>query len=320
MNKNEHFAIFKNDFSQAASATERASIFLKLIYYSLERPVADFFIRKKLKTYSVPEYILNYVDLFLKNEGGMFKKYAYALCNRLSEIRNSLVLVPGIGYGRNMLQLAAWRPKKIIAFDLYEYKEEWDFLKRTIKEKFDVEVIFLKGDFGILDDNLVGSFDFIITDGVWEHVKNLPVFLADSKKFLKNGGIYYASFGPLWWGPGGDHVNWGEKEYFNHLLFSEEKYVEEFNKRFKQEKIAEDSSEGAFLVEQKLFSFLKVEDYLNDLREAGFKKELCYAKISQRMLSLMKGNQNLFLKLNGKNVPLFDRFCKGLYLWLKLDK
>jgi len=300
MNENKHLAILKYDFSQAANAMKRTEIFLKLICYSFERPVVDFFIRRKLEDYFVPAEILNYVDLFLKNEGGMFKKYAYALCNCLSpkSIRNSSVLVPGVGYGNNMFQLAAWRPKKIVAFDLYEYKEEWDFLKEKIKEKFDVEVIFLKGGFEILDSDLINSFDFIITDGVWEHVKNLPEFLADSKKFLKNGGIYYASFGPLWWGPGGDHMSWGKKQYFNHVLFSGEEYVEEFNKRFKQGRIVEDYSEITFLVDQNLFSFLRVEDYLNDLKEAGFKKELCYAKISQDALYLMKENAKLIYPSN----------------------
>jgi len=320
MNKNEHLAIFKQDYLEGAGLIKHASVFLKLIYYSLQRPAADFFIRKKLKNYSVPEQILNYVNLFLNNEGGMFKSYIYKLCNRFSPLKNSSVLIPGIGYGRNLFQVAARRPKKIVAFDLYEYSEEWEYLQKEFKEKFGVESIFLKGGFEALDRNWLNSFDFIITEAVLEHTKDIPRFLADSRNFLKNRGIFYASFGPLWWGPGGDHLDWGEKELFNQILLSEDEYRKRFNEKFGTEKLTDDSAEGAFLVDKKLFSFLKVDDYLNNLREAGFKKELAYAKISQKAFSLMEENPNLFSELNNKNVPIFDKFCGGLFLWLRLNK
>lgn len=321
MEKNKHYEIFKQDYSEGVNSLDRALVFLKRAYYSLERPLADFFIRKKLKKNSVPERIFDYIDLFLNNEGGMFKSYIYDACDRFSPIENSSVLIPGIGYGRNLLQVAAHRPKRIVAFDLYEYREEWDFLKKEFKEKFGVDSVFLKGGFEALDEKWLNSFDFVITEGVLEHTRDIPGFLADSKKFLKDGGIFYASFGPLWWGPGGDHLNWGEKELFNQVLLSKEEYKKRFDEKFKQEKLTDDSAEGAFLVDKKLFSFLKVDEYLGDLERAGgFEKELAYAKISRKAMSLLEENPDLARRLDGGNVPLFDRFCGGLFLWLKLRK
>lgn len=320
MESNEHFAVLEDDYSQAVNPLKRLTILLKLTFYLFARPISDFLIRKRLIKYGVPEFLFDYIDLFLRNEGGMFKQYAYGLCDKLSPLRNSAVLVPGIGYGRNLFQLARWRPKIIVAFDLYKYQNEWAFLKKEIKEKFGVEVLFLKGGFEALDKNLANSFDFIITDAVLEHISDLPSFAANAKKFLKNGGVFYASFGPLWYGPEGDHVSWGKENLFDHLLLSEESYGKQFQEKFEESKIITDSCESAFMIKERLFSFLAVDEYIQILEEAGFRKAIAYAKIPSKVLKLKKEKPDLFRLLDKRGLPVFDRFASGLYLWLRLSE
>lgn len=154
----------------------------------------------------------------------MFKKTIYRKCEKFLPIKNAFVLSPGIGWGKNLITLATFKPKKIVAFDLFEFKEEQDFLRDLLKEKFDLEVEFYKGDFESLPEKYRNSFDGVITKAVLEHVKDLPKFLEDMNKFLKKGGIFYGSFGPIWYGAGGDHVGWGEKGLFYHLLADQEEY------------------------------------------------------------------------------------------------
>jgi SAM-dependent methyltransferase len=316
-NLNEHIKILNNDYKEAFSLMKIIKISLKLSYYRFSRTAANFFIKKSLKEYLANDLVFNKIDRFLLNEGGMFKKYAYGLCNQLVKMEDAKILVPGVGYGRNIFQLAAFKPKFILAFDLYEYKEEWKYLSEKLN-KMGIEIIFIKGDFDNLPTKYQNSFDLIISDAVLEHVKNLPEFLKKSKSFLKKDGLFYASFGPIWYGPGGDHIDWGKGRKYDHLLLSEAEYQKQFQERFENKQFCEiDSCEGKWMVEKKLFSYLKAEDYLKIFKAVGFRKNLLFAKISTEAFSLLKSDKNLWRKLNQINAPFFDRFCSGFYLWMK---
>ncbi len=311
--------IFEDDYVQATGFFRKLLIKFKEIYYFFQRPLMDFFIRKHLKKLNIPEFFFTKIDYFLKNEGGMFKKYVYKKCDKFYGFKDSKVLVPGVGYGKNMFQLAAFKPKKIIAFDLYDYRKEWSFLKNKIKNKFGVEVEFFKGNFDSIPEEHKKSFDLIITDAVLEHVNNLPLFIKNSKVFLKKGGIFYASFGPLWYGPCGDHLGWKGLDVFNHLLLDKKEYMAKVNELSNDGKLMRiDSYNPNFMFENNLFSYLKVENYFNFFLSAGFKKILAYASIPSRSFCLSKECPVIFKELDKKNFPVFDRFCKGLYFWLKL--
>lgn len=318
MQKSKHFNGLDGDYSEAANLFKKTIIFCKLFYYFLERPIADFFLRKLLKKYLVINPLFNRVDKFLLNEGGMFKEYVYGICSKFYPLKNSVVLVPGAGYGKNMLQLAAFKPKTIFAFDLYDYDEEWRYASKIAKENFGTEIKFFKGDFDVMPKNLFGSFDFIISDAVLEHVKNLSIFAEFSYKFLKPGGIFYASYGPIWYGPGGDHIPREGKEIYNHLLLNKDEYDIRFKSQFKDKQPEEiDSCEGRLLVEENLFSYLKADDYLKILEKENFSKLLIFSKIFTDAISLLKSDSHIWDKLDKIGVPVFDRFSSGFYLWMK---
>ncbi|MBI5401670.1 class I SAM-dependent methyltransferase [Candidatus Wolfebacteria bacterium] len=315
--KQNHFQTLLKDFNESQTGLSSLIIKAKLVYYFFKRPIGDFILRWRLKNIINSPPVKNF-DRFLLDEGGMFKDYSYYLCNKIHFIKDSAILVAGTGYGKNLFQLARRKPKVIVAFDLYEYREEWEYLIKKIKESFGVDVLFFKGDFSAVPQKYYNYFDFIISDAVLEHVKNLGDFMENSRKFLKKDGIFYASFGPLWYGPGGDHITLKDGGIYNHLILSSVEYKKRFSDSFG--KIDNDSCEGAFLVKEKLFSYLKVSDYFDIFQKTGFEKISAYAKISKSALFLLDSNKSLASVLDKNNVPKFDRFCSGIYLWMKLKK
>ena len=314
----DHFETLRRDFEDSRNSLRRLIIKAKLVYYFFWRPIANVLLRYRLRQQIVADSLFKNIDRLLWDEGGMHKEYVYSICNNLRAIKDSSVLVPGVGYGRNLCQLARWRPKIIVAFDLFEYREEWEYLAKKISDEFAVEVLFFKGDFSAILSKYFNYFDFIISDAVLEHVNNLKSFTDSSRKYLKKDGIFYASFGPLWYGPGGDHVALNDKSIYDHLILSPEEYEKQFRASFGE--INEDSCDGAFLAKAKLFSFLRADEYFTILQSGGFKKIRALAKTSKAAYSLLGRNKEITVSLNKNNVPIFDRYCSGFYLWMKLDK
>jgi SAM-dependent methyltransferase len=311
-----HRENLEKDFKEANSFFHKTIVSGKLLYYFFQRPIANFVLSAYLKRYIQNTPIYSEIDTLLLNDGGMFKNYVYRICNKFYPIKNSSILIPGIGYGKNLFQLAAFRPKIIVAFDLFDYSEEWDFLEKAMFERFKVKVVFCKGDFNTLPLKYKNSFDFIISDAVLEHIGNLQAFIQDAKRFLKDDGIFYASFGPLWYGPEGDHIFWNKERIFDHLVLTEKQYQENFKRRFPV--VEADTTEGAFMVKNKLFSYLSIQQYFEILSQAGFQKVLFLAKISTKSIHFLTKKPEIQRLLNQKGVPILDRYCSGIYLWMKL--
>jgi SAM-dependent methyltransferase len=314
----DHLHRLQEDFKEAKDPFKKAIIDGKLAYYAFRRPIDSFVIHRRLEKRLREDAFFKHVDRFLLNEGGMFKKYAYNVWNHFYPLKGAAVLVPGVGYGRSLFQLALFKPKIIVAFDLYEYSEEWALVSKKLLDAFGVPVLFFQGDFDNLPRTYLDFFDFVISDAVLEHVKDLPAFAEHSKRLLKDNGIFYASFGPIWFGPGGDHLYWGSDRLFDHLTLPEDVYRKNFEARFPH--IHPDSTEGAFIVAHKLLSYLEAKDYLEILSRQGFQKLLLFAKIAMAAIALFKRKPEINELLDRRALPAFDRFCSGIYLWMRLIK
>lgn len=291
---------------------------LKLTYYLFQRPLYSYLLTKITPLKKIKN--LYSIDRILLNEGGMFKGYVYNICNKMLPIKDSSILVPGCGYGLHLITLSLYRPKRIVAFDLYEYPEEWGFVYDVIR-KAGVEIKFLIGDTKNQALKDVGFFDWIITDSVLEHVKNLNPFLEDCYYLLKENGRFYACFGPIWYGPGGDHIDWGSEGLFNHLLLSKNDYNVKF-KLFSLNSDKEgDSTEGVFMVKNRLFSYLQAKEYLDISEKCGFLKEYLWIKFSTNAWKYFKRYPERETLLQNQGVDLFDRYCSGMYIWArKIEK
>jgi SAM-dependent methyltransferase len=307
------------DKEESVGLINKLIIDAKLFCYGIQRPLVHPILKSYLQR-RIPmfDHLAGTADLFLLNEGGIFKRYVYQICNKFYPLKGLSILIPGAGFGRNLYQLAVFKPKRIVAFDLFEYPTEWEFIKWEIMKQFGVEVIFYKGDFNTLLSNYSDPFDFIISDAVLEHVNNIKEFMASSKMFLKDNGIFYASFGPVWYGPSGDHLAWGKERLFDHLVLSKDEYQKNFRERFTYAK--DDSTEAGFMVENNLFSYSTIENYFTALANAGFEKSLVWFKISTEAIFLLKRNQLLRRLLDERHISDFDRICSGIYLWAKNNR
>ena len=159
-----HMKILQDDLDQDTSLCCRMFIGAKLLYYCFQRKVWDWLLRKFLEKQLRNDAIYKKIDLFLLNDGGLFKKYSYGKCNKFYPLKEAVILVPGVGYGRNIFQLAAFRPKKIIAFDLFAYPKEWMYLIRKVKEAYGVELVVMRvtGTSDPVLDEYIDMCDFIL--------------------------------------------------------------------------------------------------------------------------------------------------------------
>ncbi len=106
---------------------------------------------------------------------------------------------------------------------------------------------------------------------VFEHVRDIPKVLAQFHRILKPGGVLYATFGPLWYGWGGDHVSGYDSVLsgFNHLTLVGEAYRRYLDGLGAQ---AHSEHDGRTWIDNDLFSRLKPAQYLQYLDEEGFKR------------------------------------------------
>ena len=308
MSNNRLYTLYQEHKFAASKWFELQKIIrrLKLMYYLFQRPVYSYLLSK---TTSFKDIKQSYnIDRILLNDGGTFKEYIYGICNSRHQIRSSVILVPGCGYGQHLITLANFKPRLIVACDLYEYPEEWKYVQSVIKEK-GTKIIFLKGGIenSIIHD--MAPFDWVITDAVLEHVNGLEPFLKECHTLLKNDGWFYAGFGPIWYGAGGDHIDWGDEGIFNHLL-CEGDYDERLLNLDSSNEV--DSTEGVFLVKNKLFSYLRAKEYLDALEKYGFLKEILWVKFAMPAWEYFKKHPDKEILLRQKGSTLFDLYSKGL--------
>jgi len=188
-----------------------------------------------------------------------------ARLNRHRAIRGSSVLVVGCGTGRDIGSWMAYRPDRLVGIDLFSYTTAWELLKT----KYGPALSFVQGDISNLSNVKDNMFDIIGSDHVFEHVANLPDALREFYRVLKVDGILYAAFGPLWHCFGGDHISGYDTiaNGYNHLLLERQDYLRYLAKAGD---FAHSEDDGRTWVENGLFSYLKIWEYLCLLRDAGF--------------------------------------------------
>lgn len=177
--------------------------------------------------------------------------------NKLFPIKGKVLLIVGTGQGNDLESWASFYPKKIYACDVVSYKSHWSVLAKKIKEKYGVEVKFIESDMQAVKVHLTDEIDIIGSDGVFEHTKNFDASILNFKDILKKGGVIYATFGPIWFAPGGDMLLHKKslKDSYSHVTLdcSCEEYIERCASIFP----------GNMYFSQGYFSYLSIQQYLN---------------------------------------------------------
>lgn len=225
-------------------------------------------------------------------------------------IHDKKIMVAGCGTGRDIESWAVLNPKSIVGVDLFNYENAWSLWLARFKELAPkVDVSFKQSNLNKMEMFPDASFDIVSSDAVFEHVVNLPEVLKEFHRILRPGGILYATFGPLWYGWGGDHVSGYENVLsgYNHLLLKDndyKKYLDGLGEHNHNE------HDGRTWIEHGLFSKLTVKEYIKYLDEAGFKAIFISAIIDPNAVKCME--LNLFETTSLKEQELLDLLTSGM--------
>jgi SAM-dependent methyltransferase len=258
--------------------------FFKRSVYFLIRPILSLKYSRYLSPQTIqvyqPRFCLGPRGLPLESRRSWGSKY-------LKHVREALVLVQGTGTGWDVISWAKLRPRQIIATDMFPFEDSWEDITRYCYDHYKVGVDFHLSaleDVSFLENN---SIDFIASDAVYEHCRDLPDVMRESFRILKPGGCIYASYGPLYFCAGGDHFSGrgGLENCFNHLRLDPEAY-QQYLATYQEE--IEDFQGGARYIELNLFSYLTTRQYINIYRETGFVVKELILEISQEALQFKK--------------------------------
>ena len=273
----------------------KTSIVKRLLYF-FSRPLLSIYASQFLSPQTLkvlqPSLVLPGRGMPLETR----RLWGSALC----KIREATILVQGTGTGWDVISWARLKPKKIIATDLFEFKESWSEITHYCKKILNVEIEFYQSPLEAHSFLKNESIDLCASDAVFEHCQDLKSVLKESFRVLKPGGILYATYGPLWFCAGGDHFSGrgGLQNAFNHLLLDSEEYMKYFVSFLQTN---EDFQSGGRYVELDLFSRLSTQQYCDFFHEIGFQIKDLILQLDPKSLVFKTEFSEIFRELCNKN-------------------
>ena len=214
------------------------------------------------------------------------------------------ILVQGTGTGWDVVSWARISPPKLSQQIYFPSMISWNEISTYCRQCFDVDVRFYQSpleDQSFLEDE---SIDLCASDAVYEHCKNLPQVILETKRILKSDGYVYATYGPLWFCASGDHFDRGGLENaYNHLLLEENAYKEYVNS---YREANEDFQSGSRYIEIGLFSYLTTSEYLEIFRNAGFVLDDLILEVSSQASNFLRKFPERFKEIEKK----YEDRCK----------
>lgn len=244
-------------------------------------PIYNLFVHKWISKTHAKNTSLH-VDQWLWGQRGNDYERHRRRVNHYLPLAGKKVMVAGCGTGRDIESWLPFRPELIIGVDYFNYQKAWKLIADKVAQKYSkTKVVFQQGDLTNLSQFSNDLFDVIGSDAVFEHVKDLSSVLKEFHRLLKPGGIVYATFGPLWYCWGGDHISGydGLACGYNHLLLKLDDYERYLNGagEFKHSE-----HDGRTWIKNGLFSYLKPKEYLGLLEGYGFERVFTGAIIEPR--------------------------------------
>jgi len=249
-------------------------------------------------------------NLIIGPRGNDYARHRRRL-NKIKKMRGKKILIAGAGTGSDLYSYFVYRPSQLICVDLFDWREIY---KKIKKEYPEIRIIFYQANLEKLKKILSESIDIYSSDAVLEHCQNLEAVLKEAVRVLKKGGIFYATFGPLYYCYGGDHLS-GYDSFssgYNHLLLNEKDYQDYVTKWTPQTEVLKPEDNSKIWVENKLFSYLRVSEYLN-LLESCFKRLFLQFEVEPKALRWLKKypeKKNFLLKKY--NLELIDLITKSI--------
>lgn len=250
------------------------------------------------------------LDLWLWGQRGNDYERHRRRVERYVSLGGREILVAGCGTARDIESWIRFKPQRIVGIDWFSYARAWTLLKRHYAQITPAtEVHFAQADLAHMSDIPDASVDVISSDAVFEHLKNLPEVLIEFHRILRPGGVLYATFGPLWYGYGGDHVSGYDAvtSGYNHLLLNVEDYQHYLDNMGTH---THSEHDGRTWIKHDLFSRLTPRQYLDCLQQAGFKRLFVSAVIDPLAVACLTAPQ--FDKTKVAHLDHLDLLISGM--------
>lgn len=274
---------------------------------------------RRLKRY-IPKTADRYQPNFILGEGvGIPRSWMARYLRRVSGWRSKCarILAMGCGTGWNLGVWLSMRPRHLLAVDLYDFRDAWQLNSAAAKSR-GVKLEFLQQDAASLNLIEDGWADLVVSDAFLEHCRDLEGVVREMARITRVGGLAYASYGPLWFAPGGDHFSLraGLAAAFNHLLLNSEEYQAFFRRNLSA---SEDVQGGGRYVPLDLFSKRSSREYLDLFDQYGLRRAFLAVEVSPQT-SLFRAQQPgawRALREKWPDLEEEDFFIKGHYVVLR---
>ncbi len=240
------------------------------------RDFYDLFFRRRIYQFIYKNYFKNlpYKYDYALPAKGFSNKARINWLNRHKKIKDSRVLIIGVGNGYGIPMWLRYQPKEIVGNDILNYEKAFEVVRKESKSIIDIPIKLFQRDIEDLNAHEIGTFDIIASEAVFEHVRNVEHVAEKCYRLLNTNGVMYASYGgPLWYTWGGDHFSGRENKNngFNHLLLEQKEYWEYVKANVKPTFETElKAGAGGILVKLDLFSKLNSPQYLEIFQKVGF--------------------------------------------------
>ena len=287
------------------------------------RDIYDMLLRRHYYKFFLRNFFKNQnynIDLTLPSKGFSNTARKKKL-NSISQIKDKDILIIGCGNGNDFLEWIKFKPKSITGIDILNYSKSWNNIKDYFsKNKIQIEIKFEQKNITEIESHKI--YDFIVSDAVFEHLKDFSFAIKKCNSLLKTSGVMYASYGPLWYCHGGDHFSnrHDVKQGFNHLLISQEEYMNFFRENVTNldNEIKLHGSAGIF-VKENLFSKLTGNQYMNEYSKNNLYSEFTVVEFCPISFEMIKSDKILCKKLlnSTKFRDLENFYLKSQIVFLK---
>ena len=224
------------------------------------------------------------------------------------DFKDAVVVDVGCGHGSLCIDIAKLGAKKVIGIDLDE--KRIDFANENLKKNYPELINTV--EFKVMDvrDLKESNIDYFVSKDTFEHIIELKEVLSSMIDKLRSDpdkkGRIYLGFGPLWNSPEGAHERYEMpiRNWWSHLLFSEEYYINRLNKKRS--------------LENQISSTYDLG--LNKLSLAQYKKIFneCGANIIYFRVNKITSIPNRFFSILAK-IPILEEYC-SLHIFCILEK
>lgn len=221
------------------------------------------------------------------------------------------LFICGCGSGWEVLLWIRHGFSKIICHDIERFDCWPDIVEASRAINPECSVEFLDGDFGQIVLSHQNKYDLVASEALLHHLIDCEPSVRRMCHLLKPGGVFYATYGPLWMCAGGDHYSGRDGDIvnaYNHLLLGQEEYRKSLQSSSRE---IENLQDGKNYAAKGWFSKLRVKDYFKIFERVGLDVRFHRHEISMQGLRFSKVFPEQYAALKQAGYSDQDLLTKG---------